>query len=202
MKIFLIISLISLGILKLAKAVPFPAAPQPMFYRDLTLKIRDNVAFEVVLPGVKSTITYQFAWDTPAIKLPLLGDTHLNDKQPYFLRIFFDRMYTKSDSFIEINGEKLPLTCVFVSGQDNRFMKPNQTPLLPNFVLKVYIVANDFSCQGPLKPGWPATGGREENWDTYIYYEIRDPTIMLPTEAKVRYHWNETAMILSTRGGK
>ncbi len=178
----------------------FATAPGPQYYRDLTLRVRTAAEFEIPMPGLKPTIRYQMAWDKPAMILPVIGDTHLNSRESYFLRIFFDRIYTTSESFIEINGEKLPLTCVFISGQDNRFMKPGASPLLPNFVIKVYLVANDFSCQGPIKPGWPATGGREENWDTYIYYEIRDPTIMLPTEAKLRYRWNEQALVLVDRG--
>lgn len=199
MKAFLIL-LISIS--AFAKKPTIPPAPGPEFYRDLTLKIRKDAEFEIPIPGLKSIVKYQLAFDKPAWKVPIIGDTRLNSNEPYFLRIFFDRIFTNADSFIEINDEKLPLTCIFISGQDNRFMKREESPLMPNFVIKVYLVANDFSCQGPIKPGWPATGGREENWDTYIYYEIRDPTIMLPTEAKLRYRWNENALVLATRGAQ
>ncbi len=129
-------------------------------------------------------------------------DSHLDSNKKYFNRLFWDRILVKDGSFVMINGEKLPLTCVVLSGQDNRFADPKSiSPLIPEFVLKIYFVANDFSCQGPLKPGWPETGGREENWDTYLYYEIKDPTIMLPVDAKIRYKWNEFNVTLVDKGG-
>ena len=121
----------------------------------------------------------------------------------YFFRSFWDRILFTDDSFININGEKLPLTCIFIIGQDNRFTDPKMnSPLLPEFILKVYLVANDYSCQGPMKPGWPATGGRQENWNSYIYYEVRDPTIMLPVDAKLRYRWNDYNVVLIDRGAQ
>lgn len=180
---------------------PGQEIPGPEFYRELTYKIRSKVEFEIPFPGLKSTVNYSFDWDTPAYEIPMIGRYHY-DNDTHFYTTFFDRIFTKAGSYIEINGEKLPLTCVFVDGLDNRFAGGDPTPLLPNFVLKIYLVANDFSCQGPIKPGWPDTGGKEENWDTYIYYEISDPTIMLPTEAKIRYRWNETHMVLVDRGSK
>lgn len=200
----LILAILLVGpLLVSANHLPIPdkKVPGPDFYRDLTYKIRSKVEFEIPFPGVKSTVNYFLTWDTPAYEIPILGDYHINgDKDPHFYRNFYDRIFTKAGSYIEINGEKLPLTCVFVNGQDNRFAGGKPTPLLPDYVFKIYFVANDFSCQGPIKPGWPTTGGKEENWDTYIYYEIRDPTIMLPTDAKIRYRWNETHMILVDRG--
>lgn len=180
---------------------PGQEIPGPEFYRDLTYKIRSKVEFEIPFPGLKSTVNYFLTWDTPAYEIPMIGRFHY-DNDTHFYTTFYDRIFTKSGSYIEINGEKLPLTCVFVDGLDNRFAGGDPTPLLPNLVLKIYLVANDFSCQGPIKPGWPDTGGKEENWDTYIYYEISDPTIMLPTEAKIRYRWNETHMVLVDRGNK
>ncbi len=175
-------------------------APNADFYRSLNLKIRTNAEFEIPTLGVKSSIHYSYSWGTPAYKIPILSDISTDEKDIYFTRMFYDRIFTQPDSYIEINGEKLPLTCVFINGQDNRFSNKMNSPLLPDFVLKIYFVANDFSCQGPIKPGWPETGGRQENWDTYLYYEIRDPTIMLPTEAKIRYRWNETSLVLVDRG--
>ncbi len=182
---------------------PVVEVPGTDFYRDLTYKIRNKSEFEIPFPGVKSTVNYSLSWDTPAYEIPILGDYQvIGGKDPNFYRFFYDRIFTKADSYIEINGERLPLTCVFVEGQDNRFAGGDPTPLLPDLVLKIYLVANDFSCQGPIKPDWPSSGGKEENWDTYIYYEIRDPTIMLPTDAKIRYRWNETEMVLVDRGNK
>lgn len=169
-------------------------------YRDLTNKIRTSAEFMVPQPGMKSSVTYSFEFDQPIYPEPILGDTHLGSNDVYFYRSFWDRILFKDGSYMEINGERLPLTCIFINGQDNRFAQKDSSPLFPEFVIRVYLVANDFSCQGPLKKGWPEVGGREESWDTYIYYEIKDPTIMTPVEAKIRYRWNETNMILVDRG--
>lgn len=177
-------------------------APDESYYRDLTLKIRQAGVFSVPSPGTQSLISYNFEFGDPVYSKPMMGDYHIGTDPNYFYRTFFDRILFKDGSFVEVNGEKLPLTCIFINGQDNRYSNEKPSPLLPEFVLKVYLVANDFSCQGPIKPGWPETGGKEENWDTYIYFEIRDPTIMLPTEAKLRYRWNEFHMVLVDGGGK
>lgn len=181
-------------------AIPGKQIPNAQFYRDLTLKVRKTAEFSIPFPGVQSSINYSFDFDQPVYKLPIINDAHLVDGH-YFYRSFWDRILFKDGSYLLVNGEKLPLTCIFIVGQDNRFADKNSySPLLPEFVLKVYLVANDFSCQGPIKPGWPQTGGREENWETYLYYEIKDPTIMLPMDAKLRYRWNEYNVVLVDRG--
>ncbi len=178
-------------------------APGAQFYRDLTFKVRKSSEFSIPFPGVQSSINYSFEFDQPVYDMPMIGDTQMNSKDPYFYRSFFDRILFKDGSYLEVNGEKLPLTCIFISGQDNRFAdKKLYSPLFPEFVLKVYLVANDFSCQGPITPGWPDTGGKEQHWDTYITFDIKDPTIMLPMDAKLRYRWNEYNMVLVDRGGK
>ena len=202
MKTNIILVLLFFSIFSSADHLPFPGKtiPPAQYYRDFNMKLRTQGGFEIPAPGSRTPINYSFSWDTPAYDIPILSDFHFDIQKPFFLRSFFDRIFFKSDSFVEINGEKLPLTCVFIEGQDNRFSDDKESPLLPDYVFKVYLVANDFSCQGPLKPGWPDTGGRDENWDTYIYYEIRDPTIMLPTDAKLRYRWNEYSMVLVDKG--
>lgn len=178
-------------------------APDAQFYRDLTLKIRKTGEFTIPFPGVQSSINYSFEFDQPVYDFPIINDTQMGYKDSYFYRIFYDRILFKDNSFLQVNGENLPLTCIFISGQDNRFADKKQySPLLPEFVLKVYLVANDFSCQGPITPGWPQTGGKEQHWDTYLYYEIKDPTIMLPMDAKLRYRWNEYNVVLVDRGEK
>ena len=185
------------------KPIPGMQIPNVQYYRDLSLKIRKSAEFSIPFPGVQSSVSYNFDFDQPVYPLPIMGDMHMSEGDNYFYRSFWDRILFKDGSFLLVNGEKLPLTCIIISGQDNRFAdKANSTPLLPEFVLKVYLVANDFSCQGPIKPGWPETGGRKENWDTYLYYEIKDPTIMLPMDAKLRYRWNEYSVVLVDRGGK
>ncbi len=186
-----------------AFATPKLTAPKTQFYRNLTLKIRPAGEFLIPFPGMQSSVKYSIEFGQPVYDLPKMFDSHPSDRQSFFYRSFWDRILFKDGSFLEVNGEKLPLTCIFISGQDNRFAdKAIYSPLLPEFVLKIYLVANDFSCQGPIKPGWPETGGKEENWDTYLYYEIKDPTIMLPMDAKVRYRWNEYNIVLVDQGGK
>jgi hypothetical protein len=204
MKLFIsLIMLFSVSAFAEINFGPKIKAPDAQFYRDLTLKIRNSGEFTIPFPGVQSSINYSFDFGQPVYDIPMIGDTQLNSKDPYFYRIFFDRILFKDGAYLEVNGEKLPLTCIFISGQDNRFAdKKLYSPLLPEFVLKVYLVANDFSCQGPITPGWPETGGKEQHWDTYLYYEIKDPTIMLPMDAKLRYRWNEYNVVLVDRGGK
>lgn len=177
--------------------------PKEPFYRNLTLNIRTQGDFSIPFPGIQSSISYSVLFGQPVYDKPMISDIPWSSGSgsKYFYRSFWDRILFKDGSYLLINGEKLPLTCIFVSGQDNRFSeKDRYSPVLPEFVLKVYMVANDFSCQGPLKPGWPATGGREENWDTYLYFEIKDPTIMLPVDVKLRYRWNEYDAVLVDKG--
>lgn len=178
--------------------------PKAAFYRELTLKVRDRAEFLIPFPGNQSNINYFLEIGSPLYKVPIVSNVQIYNRGPYFYRTFWDRVLLKDGSYLEVNGEKLPLTCIFIDGQDNRFSDPKalDSPLFPDLLLKVYLVVNDFSCQGPLRPGWPENGGREENWDTYLYYEIKDPTIMLPTEAKLRYRWNEYHIVLTDRGEK
>ena len=180
--------------------IPGKIIPDAKFYRDLTLKVRNRAEFSIPFPGVQSSITYSFELDQPLYDEPMLSDFHFND-EPGFTRSFWDRILLKDGSHMLVNGEKIPLTCIFISGQDNRFGR-ELSPLYPEFIIEVFLVANDYSCQGPLKPGWPDTGGKPESWGTYLYYEIRDPTIMLPTDAKLRYMWNEYNIVLVDRGNK
>lgn len=178
------------------------SAPDAQFYRDLTLKVRKSAEFSIPFPGVQSSIKYSFDFGLPVYDIPMVGDTELITNKNYFYRFFYDRILFKDNSYLNINGEKLPLTCIYISGQDNRFSgTATNSPLFPEFVIKVYLVANDFSCQGPVTPGWPDTGGKKEHWETYLYYEIKDPTIMLPVDAVLRYRWNEYNAVLVDRGG-
>jgi hypothetical protein len=177
--------------------------PNEDYYRQLSLRVRTKSEFILPSPAGSTSIRYLFEFGQPLYELPMIHDSHLGlePDAKSFYRMVWDRIAFKDDSYILMNNEKIPLTCIFIDGQDNRFASPEKrSPLLPEFILKVYLVANDFSCQGPLKPGWPETGGRPENWDTYLYFEIKDPTIMLPTEAKIRYRWNEWNLILNDRG--
>jgi hypothetical protein len=176
--------------------MPDPAT----LYRQLTLAIRTSGNFQVPMPargGLDFSYELQFA--APKFAQPLIGDFYLNAGTDKFVREFWDKVLLKDGSFLSVDGQQIPLTCVFIRGQDNRF-SGKDTPLTPDFILKVYLVANDFTCTGPINPGWPANGGKKETWDTYFYFEIRDPTIMLPTEGKIRYRWSEFPAILVNPG--
>ena len=174
--------------------------PTPQFYRDLTLKIRPNGTFRIPMPtGQDAMISYHFEWGTPKLTEPDTFQLPINSEANTFTLLFWDRIYLKDGSFLEINGQKLPLTCVTVEGQDNRFGK--DSPLFPDLILKIRLVANDFSCTGPLNPGFPENGGKKEMWDSFLSYTVRDLTIMLPTDATLRYRWNEFGAIIVDHGG-
>jgi hypothetical protein len=165
------------------------------YYRDLTLRIRSSAEFKVPMIGSDQTYSYELKFADPVYKDPMVGDLVLGNDPTKFYRSFFDRIMLKDGSYALINGEQIPLTCIFINGQDNR-NSGNTDPRFPQFIMKVYLVANDFSCVGPINPGFPSNGGKEEAWDTYLYFEVRDPTIMLPVEAKIRYRWNEFHSVL------
>lgn len=193
--------LLSVKVYASHKAIPGKVVPSEQYYRGLTQKLRTYGEFSVPFPGMNSAIKYSVAFDQPIYAQPILSDIHLANGN-FFYRSFYDRILFKDGSHLEINGEKLPLTCVFIQGQDNRFGEKEISPLFPELMIRVTLVANDYSCQGPIRPGWPQSGGKEENWDTFLYYEIKDPTVMLPVEAKIRYRWNEYHLVLVDRGGQ
>ena len=171
--------------------------PAPSYYRDMVLRTRKTATFSLPLPGNRSIdIKYGFEWDRPQKMAPDVFrlDDIINPGK--FDVNFWDRIFTTAESeFSFDNSDFLPLTCVFVSGQDNRFSNKT-SPLIPDYVFKVYVVANDFSCTGPINPGWPGNGRPKENWETYLYYEIRDPTVMLPTNAIFTYRRNAFNVVL------
>jgi hypothetical protein len=178
---------IALSLLLLMGAEGHAADP----YRDLTLSLRKSANFEIPIPGSSSgSMSYQFEWGVPLYAAPPTADFPLEPGSSSSFRRFWDRLLVTDGSVLRIGGETVPLTCVFVDGQDNR-SSGIDSPLLPDFVLRIYLVANDFSCTGPVNPLWPQASSRRETWDTYLYYEIRDTTIMVPTEARIRYRWAE-----------
>lgn len=164
-------------------------------YRNLTLQIRTSAEFKVPMIGSDQSYSYELNFADPVYKEPMVGVFSLGGDPAKFYRSFFDRIMLKDGSYALINGEEIPLTCIFVNGQDNR-NSGNTDPRFPQFIMKVYLVANDYSCVGPLNPGFPTNGGKEEAWDTFLYFEVRDPTIMLPVETKIRYRWNEFHSVL------
>lgn len=164
-------------------------------YRSFTNRIRKKATFKIPMPGGGDQIyKYELELGEPIYDKPKVGeyptDDALNGGRKLVYRSFWDRIWLKDGSYALIGGEKVPLTCIFVSAQDNR-MSGTPNPRFPEFIMRIYLVANDYTCTGPLNPSWPSNGGKKEMWDTYIHYEVRDPTIMLPTEPKIRYRWNE-----------
>jgi len=176
--------------------------PSADYYRELIKNIRPNTKMVVPLPNNQNyQINYHLNFGKALYEKPIINDTNLSMDltHPIIIRSFFDRILLTDESYIEFGETRAPLTCIVVNGQDNRLSGMN-SPTLPQFVIKIYLVANDFSCQGPIRPGWPYSGGRKENWDTYIYFEIKDPTIMLPVDMLLRYRWNEYHAILVDEG--
>ncbi|QDK44669.1 hypothetical protein DOM22_05585 [Bdellovibrio sp. ZAP7] len=165
------------------------------YYRDLTNSLRSEATFKVPMIGMEQIFTYQLKLAAPIYPKPIVSDSSLGLDSKKSYRTFFDRIFLDDNSHVVINGEDIPLTCVFIDGQDNRYSGVTD-PRFPQFIMRVYLVANDYTCTGPLNPGFPKNGGKAEMWDTYIYFEIKDPTIMLPVEAKIRYRWNEFHAVL------
>jgi hypothetical protein len=197
--LFLVIT-INLLCLKAYSQAPSP----PGYYRELSNKVRQYVEFNVPIPSLKFDFSYKLEFGTPIYFEPKISDVSISSAPTInnaFYRSFWDRIFATDNSYIDIGGERLPLTCIFIHGQDNRY-NGKKLPILPDIILRVYLVANDYSCQGPIRPGWPESGGRREAWDTYVYYEIRDLTIMLPVDAKIRFRWAEFPAILIDKGEK
>lgn len=163
------------------------------FYRELALKIRNDSTFSIPMPDADREVHISFNWGEPKNTEPQVFPSVQSDGTTE--RYFFDPIFTKDGSYMMIGERKVPITCLHIFGRDSRELV-NPNPTFPKLLLFVRIVANDFSCVGPKKPGWPETGGREETWDTFIYYKIPDPTIMLPVDAVLRWRWNEYNAIL------
>lgn len=178
------------------------AEGDPEAYRKLVLAVRPKGTFQIPLSSGKegALISYAFKLGEPRFEKPLFSPFFLNGETDRYYVDFWDKIALEDGSQLSVNGDLIPLTCLYVKGHDNRFSKKD-SPLIPDFTLSVYLVANDYTCTGPINPGWPSNGLKQETWDTYVYYEIKDPTIMLPTEVKVRYRWEERPLILVDKGG-
>jgi hypothetical protein len=178
-----------------------PPVDPATLYRSLTLKVRAQGSFKVPMPnGADMPFSYKLAFGAPLFSQALFSDFFMGPDTTQFVRDFWDKIALQDGSYLMLGNDPVPLTCIFIRGDDNRFAHKD-TPLIPDFLLRVYLVANDFSCTGPINPGWPGNGGRKETWDTYLYFEVRDPTIMLPTETKVRVRWNELPAVFVDQGG-
>lgn len=178
------------------------AEPTEVAYRDFTLKLRAKSSFRVPMPSNGDmSFVYELKLGSPIFAKPVTFDFPLDPDTGKFYRHFWDKVFVQDSSYLLVGNEQVPLTCIFVTGQDNRFSGKN-TPLIPDYVFKVYLVANDYSCTGPINPAWPNDGGKRETWDTYVYFEVRDPTVMLPTDIKIRYRSIEFPAVLIDDGRK
>ena len=189
--------LATIGVLPASGAVITGSTPAD--YRKLALELREQSSFKVPLLSGDIPFRYELNWGDFKWPEPITANFGFEPGKKKYFRSFFEKIFMKPGSFIEIGSERLPLTCIFVDGQDNRFAGLSM-PALPNLILKVYAVANDFACDGPINQGFPENGGKQELWDSYIYFEVRDPTVMLPTHVKLRYRWNEYDSVLVDAG--
>jgi len=192
-----IISLIALFFMVNAYGGETQLAQDLKYYRELTFAVRKSGEFKIGLPdGSNTFFSYELDADEPIYPSPKYSNLVIDSSNPsQFYRTFYDRIFLKDGSKISIGDEYLPLTCIFIKGQDNRY-SGNQSPLFPKIILNIYLVANDYSCTGPINPGWPENGGKQETWDTYLNYTVKDPTIMLPVDPEFRYRWNEFKAVL------
>lgn len=171
-----------------------------LLYRKLVTDVRLSDLFQVPMPGsLNIQFDYSLKIAAPAFPLPKINDFYIGAGTDRFIRDFWDKIYLDDASYLNVNGDHLPLTCIYVRGQDNRYTNKD-SPLVPDFILRFYLVANDFTCTGPINPGWPDASVKKETWETYLYFEVRDPTIMMPTEIKLRYRWNEMPAIILNQG--
>lgn len=157
-------------------------------YRDLIMRVRSEGAFKIPMPDRGDlNFKYKMQLDKPKWDLPIVT--------PYdglFIQ-FWDKIFLKEGSYMELNGEQIPITCIHVSGRD---LGKSENPQIPQYIITFFFIANDWTCTGPINPNYPRYSPRKEAWDTYLHYDVKDPTIMLPTEAGLRYRWNEYEAVL------
>jgi hypothetical protein len=171
----------------------------PQYYRSLIKRVRPHAKFKIPMPsGGDFEFSYDLRVGKPLLNAPIVEDYPGDAGRNIIFRNFFDKIFLEDGSTLHLGGEEVPLTCIFVRGQDNRLAK--STPLLPDIILQFYLVANDYSCTGPINPGWPENGQKKETWDTYLRFDVRDPTVMLPVETSLRYRWNQFSAVLIDSG--
>ena len=134
-------------------AVAKPKAEDAKYYRDLTLKVRPAATFKVPMIGSEQIFNYQFELAQPIYPEPIISDGRVGLDPTKFYRRFWDRIFLKDGSHVVINGEEIPLTCIFINGQDNRYAGRTD-PRFPQFIMKVYLVANDYTFTLPFNPNF------------------------------------------------
>lgn len=164
-------------------------------YSNFGSKVRSEATFIVPFPGTTPTeIKYFLEIDQRKGEVITSEYEMLENKGKIIF--YWDRFFLKDSSYVEINGEKLPATCLVIKGQDNRQTKKSgNDPLVPDHIIDIKIVVGEYTCTGPINPNFPISG-KKEMWDTYLHYRITDPTVMLPTDAGIRYRWNEFETVL------
>jgi len=172
-----------------------PATPPTAeFYRRLLLNMRREGNFQLHLPGQKvASVSYRLQWNVSRLTHSAPKFYGSPDAQ---VRNWSDHVWTAEGSTLTVeNAERpLPIDCVFVQGQDNlgAYRRP---AVIPRFVLKLFFVANDPECRGPINNDPTLYSVTPFLWDTFLQYEVRDTTVFLPLEPKLRYFRNEAALI-------
>lgn len=166
-----------------------PTAADRKFYRELTQKLSRVGTFSVTLVGTHQKIHFEYELGKPIYPEPIVVDAHTGLDRRYLYRDFWDRIFLTENSYLDIDGHREPLTCIFINGQDNRYAGLSD-PRIPGILMRVYLVARDKTCTGPLNPNYPHDGTIPENWDTYLYYELKHPETLFPTGSRIRTNWN------------
>ncbi|WP_413290484.1 hypothetical protein [Bdellovibrio sp. HCB337] len=167
-----------------------PTAADRKFYRDLTHKLSRVGTFSVTMAGTHQKIHFEYDLAKPIYAEPIIADARVGLDPRHFYRNFWDRIFLTEGSYLDINGRREPLTCIFINGQDNRYAGLSD-PRIPTILMRIYLVARDKTCTGPLNPNYPQDGTVAENWDTYMYYELKHPETLFPTGSRIRTNWND-----------
>lgn len=167
-----------------------PSSSEKQFYRDLTRHLSSVGTFSITMAGTQQKIHFEYSLAKPIYAEPIVVDARIGLNPQYFFRSFWDRIFLSEGSYLELDGKRMPLTCVFINGQDNRYADITD-PRIPQILMRVYLVAKDKTCVGPLNPNYPHDGTVEENWDSYLYYELKHPETLFPTGSRVRTNWND-----------
>lgn len=163
---------------------------EPGFYRELTHRLSTVGSFTINMVGAKQHIHFKYSLAKPIYAEPIVSDARLGLEPRYFFRAFWDRIFLAEGSYLEMDGERLPLTCIFINGQDNRYANISD-PRIPQVLMRIYLVTKDKTCVGPMNPNYPHDGTIPETWDNYLYYELKHPETLVPNGARLRRNWND-----------
>ncbi|MBS1984086.1 MAG: hypothetical protein JST16_07925 [Bdellovibrionales bacterium] len=142
----------------------------PALYRKIALSIPANYSLVHRSLTGDLPVSWSVTQMQPAQAEPTVFDTSSDDSDSVE---FYDRILFGAGSKLTANGRVLPLTCLWVHGSHHSHAPQNQRILLR----RLYLVASDTTCTGPVKPGLPPEGNPELNWDSYIYFEQATPAL-------------------------